>query len=137
MLESQIRDLALTRSVRFVTARHAAAPRTTCSLEAHALIDTTPREGDLPHEVLVAMASGRPVLSACDHVTRLLEVAPFDSRSRKATSERWLQRIDALATAWSDELLAVGQALRAEALQKHSVEHWAAMVAGVVAPDSQ
>ena len=108
-LETKIRELALTHSVELAPFEDPAQVRAAVG-EAHALIDTTPRDGDLQLAVVGAMAAGVPVLSSCAHVQRLTDGVSIPLGFSEGSADELAQRIGALDNAWSDELATVGRA---------------------------
>ena len=130
-LETKIRELALTHSVELSPFEDPAQVRAAIG-GSHALVDTTPRDGDLRLAVAGAMAAGVPVLSACAQVQRLTDGVSIALAFNEGSADELAQRIGALDNAWRDELATVGRALRERVVAEHSAEHWATTVTSVV-----
>jgi hypothetical protein len=129
-IEAQIRNLALTRSAHIaLIGGPGSFPRMLA--QAHALVDVEGAD-DAPNQALLAMAHGRPVLSWRKQFAELLDTAPLPLWSAPGDERQLGGTMKSLATAWSEELDAAGQALRSAVRQEHSVGHWAEAVGSIV-----
>jgi hypothetical protein len=131
LIEAEARNLALTRSVDIAMV-DGPRPFARMLAHAHALVDVEGPGDTLALEPLVAMAHGRPVLSARPQLAKLLEAAPLPLRFSAGDERQLAERMKSLAAAWSEELDTTGQLLRDAARDEHSVVHWAEAVDSIV-----
>ena len=130
-LDTHVESLALRRSVRVsIVDTMESAPQMLA--DAHAFVDVGDDSRALAVEAIVAMAHGRPVLSARHQLAPLLDMAPLPLRFPAGDARGLAERMQSLDAAWKDELSLTGRALAEVVFREHSVTRWAERVASVV-----
>jgi hypothetical protein len=126
-IERAADDLALGESVEFRD-----GPLTADTVaDFHAVLDTSTTEG-VDRALLEAMACGVPVVSSNAEIESLLDVAPIPLRYRESDVPALSERILMLSRVWTEQLAALGEALRSAVASEHSLDVWADRLVAVV-----